>query len=166
MYFNCTLLIAGVFMNNNQLINTFKLLILTIAVSCILNTALYAQSGYVQKSGGYGLPTYNNNATYNILCNWDGVWSTKWGNIQFTQTGPSTVEGYYSYQKGKIKGTIAGNKLSGYWAQSPTYAPLNDSGQCVFTISPNCNSFTGSWRYGFDKDNQNWNNDWGGKKIK
>lgn len=64
-----------------------------------------------------------------------------------TQNGAS-VTGTYTYDSGKINGTISGNALIGTWSESPTYAPPNDGGEIEFTMYSDGKSFTGKWRYG------------------
>ena len=143
------------------------------------------QPDYVQQSGGYGLPTYNNNSSsnssgnsynkpmYNILCNWDGLWQTKTGQIEFATTSATGVEGRYvinSKSKGTVygtmKGTASGNQLSGTWSEGPSYKAPNDAGQFVFTISPSCNSYSGTWRNGYNQHYNQWQKGWHGTKIK
>jgi len=62
------------------------------------------------------------------------------------QTGNS-VNGTYTYQGGNITGTVSGNKLTGTWSESPSYIPPDDAGDVELTISVDCNSITGRWRY-------------------
>ncbi len=92
---------------------------------------------------------------------WTGEWDTNWGKMVLTQNS-SVVTGDYTHDKGKISGTINGNKLIGTWAESPKYAPPNDAGDIEFTMSDDGKSFSGKWRYGSSGSWGNWE---GGKRI-
>jgi hypothetical protein len=87
--------------------------------------------------------------------NWTGVWDTNWGEMKLTQTDGS-VTGTYTYDQGKIQGTVQGDKLIGTWSEAPSYAPPNDAGDIEFTLSPDGNSFSGRWRYGSSGDWSEW----------
>lgn len=80
-------------------------------------------------------------------CDWTGTWDTNWGKMELVQTG-TRVTGTYEHDNGKIVGEESGNSLIGTWSEAPSYSPPDDAGDFEFTISPDCNSFTGKWRYG------------------
>lgn len=92
---------------------------------------------------------------------WEGKWDTNWGEMVLTQNG-SSVTGTYTYDSGKIVGTVSGNKLIGTWSESPTYSPDNDAGEIEFTMAQDGMSFTGKWRYGSNGDWGDWE---GGKRT-
>ena len=92
---------------------------------------------------------------------WEGEWDTNWGKMVLTQNG-AAVTGTYTYDKGKISGTISGNVLAGTWSESPSYAPPKDGGNVEFTMSADGKSFSGKWRYGQEGSWGNWE---GGKRI-
>lgn len=48
---------------------------------------------------------------------WSGAWETTYGQMTLVQTG-SAVTGVYSNNTGSINGTVAGNRLSGTWAET------------------------------------------------
>ena len=67
------------------------------------------------------------------------------------------VTGSYTYDNGKLKGNVGGNKLYGTWSEEPSYTIPNDAGDLEFTMAPDGNSFTGRWRYGFTGEWKTWN---------
>lgn len=95
---------------------------------------------------------------------WTGTWSQwpRWDPMYLAQNG-NTVSGNYDYDKGRLSGTLDGDTLSGEWSEYPSYAPPDDGGSFVFTISPDCNSFDGHFNYGPD-DDKPWMG-WGGERI-
>jgi hypothetical protein len=90
-----------------------------------------------------------------------GTWKTDFGMVTFTQAG-NVVTGSYTHDNGKIEGTLEGNILRGRWSESPSYKPPKDAGDLEFTFSEDGRKFTGTWRYGFDK--QTWDGKWTGTK--
>ncbi len=94
-------------------------------------------------------------------CSWTGTWSTKWGEMVLQQSD-NQVTGNYSSDSGLIEGTVFGNVLRGTWTETPSRSPPNDAGDFEFTISADCQSFDGNWRYGFEGDS--WNGDWDGNR--
>ncbi len=96
-----------------------------------------------------------------VSCNWSGTWDTEWDTMVLVQTG-NNVTGTYEYQGGHINGTVSGNKLTGTWSESPTYSPPDDAGDVELTISVDCNSITGQWRYG---TTGGWNGSWSGTRV-
>jgi hypothetical protein len=94
---------------------------------------------------------------------WTGKWESKeWGTMELTQTG-SSVAGDYTWDQGKIDGTVNGDVLRGTWSEAPSYAPPTDAGDFEFTLSSDGNSFTGKWRYGSSGE---WEGDWTGERIR
>jgi hypothetical protein len=77
------------------------------------------------------------------------------------QTG-NNVTGTYEYQGGRITGTVSGNTLTGTWSESTTYSPPDDAGDVVLTMSGDCHSITGQWRYGSTGD---WDGSWSGTRA-
>ena len=118
----------------------------TYACSAIFDNACVSGSAVTQQPTG---------------CKWTGTWDSTWGKMYLTQTG-NIVTGNYEHDNGKINGTINGNNLIGTWAESPTYLPPNDAGDFILTMSSDCKSFTGKWRYGTSGD---WKEDWYGTKV-
>ncbi|MDX9872462.1 MAG: S-layer homology domain-containing protein [Clostridia bacterium] len=92
---------------------------------------------------------------------WAGEWKTNWGDMVLTQNG-ANVSGTYTYDQGKISGTISGNTLTGTWSEAPSYAPPNDAGEVEFVMSADGQSFTGKWRYGSEGDWGGWD---GGTRV-
>jgi hypothetical protein len=93
-------------------------------------------------------------------CGFDGVWGTDWGDMTLSQSA-NVVTGTYTHDSGKITGTVSGSVLKGKWSESPSYAEPGDAGDIEFTISDDCNSFTGKWRYGSTGD---WSGGWSGTR--
>ena len=83
-------------------------------------------------------------------CVWTGTWDTDWGMMDLQQSG-STVTGTYTWDDGRIVGTTSGNMLIGTWSEDADenpYSPPNNAGDVEFTMSDDCISFSGRWRYG------------------
>ena len=91
-----------------------------------------------------------------------GTWETNFGPLTFTQDGNS-ISGTYTHDSGKIEGKLEGNALRGKWSESPSYAPTHDAGDFEFVFSEDVKTFSGNWRYGFEKDT--WDGVWTGKRI-
>lgn len=112
-----------------------------------------------KKISGSTTPT---NPTNNLgKYSWQGEWDTNWGKMILTQND-NIVTGTYVHDSGKISGKVSGNKLTGTWSESPSYAAPNDAGDIEFTMSNDGKSFTGSWRYGSSGSWSNWE---GGKRL-
>jgi len=83
-------------------------------------------------------------------CPWTGSWDTTSNGERFymalTQNG-SLVRGTYGTNR-TMEGTASGDQLSGRWAGPPTFTEPDNAGRFVFTISTDCNSFTGAWGFG------------------
>jgi hypothetical protein len=93
---------------------------------------------------------------------WTGTWdSEQWGEMKLTQKG-NTITGTYTWDEGKIEGTVSGTTLRGTWSESPSYSPPDDAGDFEFTLSADGNSFSGHWRYGSEDE---WDGDWTAEKV-
>jgi internalin A len=99
-------------------------------------------------------------------CNWTGTWNTNWNTMVLVQTG-GQVTGTYEYEGGRIVGVVSGNTLRGTWLEAPSYSPPDDGGDFEFTISSDCSSFTGNWRYGStgDWEEAHPNSGWTGDRV-
>jgi hypothetical protein len=108
-----------------------------------------------------GKPTLGSTPPPQEVLPWTGVWeSGQWGRMELKQSG-NTVTGTYTWDEGKIQGTVSDNILRGMWSESPSYSPPDDAGDFEFTLSSDGKSFSGQWRYGSDGD---WDGDWNGNK--
>ena len=81
--------------------------------------------------------------------------------MELLQSGNS-VTGSYTWDQGKISATVSGNKITGTWSESPSYGPPNDAGDIEVTMSEDCRSFSGRWRYGSSGD---WKTDYTGSRA-
>ncbi len=88
-------------------------------------------------------------------CQWTGTWSTTWGDMQLVQKGKE-VTGTYETDSGKLKGTVSGSTFTGTWSEAPDYTAPDNAGDVKFTMSADCKSFTGLWRYGSEGDWSEW----------
>ena len=113
-------------------------------------------------TAGLGTSGCVSTSTNDSPSEWAGTWdSGQWGEMKLTQNG-STVTGTYTWDEGKIEGTVSGNTLRGTWSESPSYSPPDDAGDFEFTLSSDGNAFTGQWRYGSDGE---WDGDWTAEKV-
>ncbi len=94
-------------------------------------------------------------------CDWTGTWDTDFGQMVLQQSG-NTVTGTYTSDQGQIQGTASGNKLTGTWSEVPSRTPPDDAGDIEFTISDDCNSFSGNWRY---DSSGGWSGSWSGTRT-
>jgi hypothetical protein len=92
---------------------------------------------------------------------YQGKWDTKYG-LLLLEESEKKVDGSYSLNGGRIRGTIRGNNLIGKWSQKPSYSEPNDAGDVEFRLSDDGKSFKGRWKFGSTGD---WNFDWKGKLI-
>ncbi len=91
---------------------------------------------------------------------WSGTWDTSWSGGSTTMTliqSGSSVSGTYTWDSGKIQGTLNGNVLTGTWTEVPTRQAPHDAGDIEFTLSADGKSWTGKWRYGSSGDWSFWN---------
>ncbi len=99
-------------------------------------------------------------------CDWTGRWnldsspSNQKIQMDLQQSGDK-VTGSYSNQ-GRITGTVSGNKLQGTWAEPPDYSEPRNKGAFEFTLSGDCNSFSGNWGLG---SSGSWMGQWNGKRM-
>jgi hypothetical protein len=88
-------------------------------------------------------------------CSWTGIWDTDFGFMDLEQSGNNVTgisTGNIPYQR--IQASVSDKKLVGNWS----YSSNNDWGNFEFTMSDDCNSFTGNWRYGYTGTMDNsWN---------
>jgi hypothetical protein len=74
----------------------------------------------------------------------EGVWETTWAGgqavLNLTQKDAAVTGTYSGTNEGKVKGTIAGNVLTGNWTGT-----ANDSGGFALKFSFDGKSFTGTW---------------------
>lgn len=91
---------------------------------------------------------------------WTGTWEhyPRLGPMWLAQNG-SSVSGSYDWDYGRLSGVVEGDTLRGQWSEWPTYAPPVDAGSFVFTISPDCRSFSGIYNYGSEDEWQDWSGD-------
>jgi len=99
-------------------------------------------------------------------CNWTGTWDTydvpslggKYlDTLYFQQVGNQLTVTYKNYTYRKIVGTISGNILTGTWGDSPPYT----QGIIDITMSTDCNSITGRWRW---PSSAGWEGTWVGTR--
>lgn len=79
-------------------------------------------------------------ATATPTCSFAGAWNSTYNLLTLTLSNGS-LTGRYMNGVGTVTGTQAGNVLSGQWSSSA------GTGRLQFTISSDCNSFTGTWGY-------------------
>ena len=77
---------------------------------------------------------------------WSGEWNTDFDKLIISQQG-NQVTGNYGWEKGRIQGQVIGNKLTGTWAEAPTYLGPKDAGTFEFTMNQTGDAFTGIWKY-------------------
>lgn len=104
---------------------------------------------FAQKENADGSPTSSN--PIGKSCSWTGKWDggSGWGIIELQQSD-NTVTGTYPYEEGQLRGVLSGNKLVGTWSQTRGGKPI--SGDIEWTMSTDCNSFTGNWKYHSEVD--------------
>ena len=73
-----------------------------------------------------------------------GAWDTTWGGgramLELSQSGAVVTGTYSGTNAGKVKGTLAGNVLTGTWLGA-----ANDRGGFVLEFRADGRSFTGTW---------------------
>ena len=111
-----------------------------------------------------GAKASNNAPPALASCTYSGNWNTDWGTMTLVQTG-STVSGNYTWDSGRISGTVSNGKFIGKWSESPTYSEPDDAGDAEFEFTTDCNSFTGNWRYGTGGAGAAWSGTWVGTKV-
>jgi len=93
-------------------------------------------------------------------CDWTGAWNTDWGEMVLQQS-ENEVSGTYTHDQGRIQGIVSGGKLVGTWSEAPSYSPTSDAGDVELTMSQDCQSFSGNWRYGSEGG---WSGGWIGTR--
>jgi hypothetical protein len=102
---------------------------------------------------------------------WTGSWNTSWATLTGNETrmtlvqNNASVSGTYAYARGKIRGTVEGNRLIGTWSEGDGDA--DNSGPLEFIMSADGKSFTGKWAYTSDGENalQESGSFWNGKRY-
>jgi len=107
----------------------------------------------------WGIPSQSEEGTVQS-CDWSGTWNTDWGTMQLQQSGDK-VTGNYTHDQGRIDGTAFGSQLVGTWSEAPSYSPPDDGGDLEIVMSEDCQSFSGSWRYGSEGG---WSGGWIGSR--
>jgi hypothetical protein len=105
----------------------------------------------------WGIPGQGETAQ---TCTWSGTWNTDWGPMQILQNG-NAVTGTYTHDQGRVDGTAYGARLMGTWSEAPSYSPPGDAGDFEFMMSEDCQSFSGSWKYGSEGG---WSGGWSGTR--
>lgn len=96
-------------------------------------------------------------------CSFTGGWDTNWGEMFLVQNG-SNVTGTYTYDDGRINGTVSGLTMSGMWSENAdenAYEPPDNAGDAIFNLSTDCKSIDGLWRYGSEGE---YSGDWSGTR--
>jgi hypothetical protein len=82
---------------------------------------------------------------------WVGVWKTTWGDLTLTQPDNRTIEGTYTYRRGRLGARTDADdprKITGSWqegnANSDEYR-----GWIEFNLAEDGNSFEGKWGKGY-----------------
>lgn len=90
--------------------------------------------------------------------NFEGILNTSWGEVTLVQHGDE-VTGSFTFDQGKINGTVMGNTLYADWSKAPTYSGPFDAGMIEITAHPASKEVLARWKY---YDAQNWNHNWNG----
>jgi len=110
-------------------------------------------------------PTATTSTPAPVECSWLGTWDTTFDStaaqLSFVYQIEYKIGGFYDWRDGQIQGNISGNTVTGFWGVEPTYSSPNDAGEFIFTMSSDCQSFTGQWRTGTTGP---WN-DWSGTRA-
>ena len=80
--------------------------------------------------------------------------------MQLQQSGDK-VTGNYTHDQGRIDGKAFGSQMVGAWSEAPSYSPPDDGGDLEIVMSEDCQSFSGSWRYGSESG---WSGGWTGSR--
>jgi len=94
-------------------------------------------------------------------CSWAGIWDTSFGLLDLQEKN-DVVEGVYTVDWGALRGKSEGDRLTGKWFDAPTRSEPSDSGDYEFTLSEDCQNFSGNWRYG---TSEGWSGEWTGKRA-
>lgn len=89
-----------------------------------------------------------------------GKWSSDFGEMELTEAG-GVVTGRYSFEGGKVVGTLSGTRLTGHWIQSKSSRKCETSvegshfhGKMDFEFTGD--KFTGKWGYCNDALAEQW----------
>lgn len=123
--------------------------------------ATWSQNSGSQGCGFSKIEGYSTSDSIGIFCDWTGTWDSNWGQMVLSQSGNS-VTGTYTHDQGRIQGTVSGDKLIGTWSESPSYSPPSDAGDLELTMSSDCKSLSGNWKYGSEGS---WSGDWTGTRL-
>ncbi len=119
--------------------------------------------GTAQASAAPALP--EDVPTHLNSCQYSGSWSTDWGAMALNQDD-SKVTGSYTWDSGKLAGTLVDGVFVGKWSESPSYSEPRDGGDAIFYFTKDCSSFTGNWHYGVHPSGTGWSGTWVGTKSK
>ena len=98
-------------------------------------------------------------------CTFAGEWSSDWGEMNMVQNG-SSVSGTYTFDDGRVTGTVSGKTLTGTWSENAdenAYLPPDNAGDVQLNLSDDCNSIEGAWRYGSEGE---MSGGWSGERIR
>ncbi|MGD9118587.1 MAG: hypothetical protein PVJ08_07655 [Dehalococcoidia bacterium] len=124
-----------------------------------------AATGNQNDTGGSGnaVPAPTPTPAQVTGCNWNGRWKTNHAGLTLTQNG-SYVTGTYGLMGETMKGTASGNTFTGTW-ENPSSSASTNTGDIELTMSADCNSFTGRWRYNSAVFDLEWDGIWTGTRI-
>jgi hypothetical protein len=94
-------------------------------------------------------------------CTWSGIWETSFGLMDL-QEKDDVVEGVYTTDWGVLRGRGEGDRLTGKWFDAPTRSEPRDGGDFEFTLSGDCQNFSGNWSYG---STEGWSGVWTGTRM-
>jgi hypothetical protein len=94
-------------------------------------------------------------------CSWAGIWDTNIGLLDLQEKN-GIVEGVYTVDWGALIGKAEEDRLAGKWFDAPTRSEPGDSGDFEFTLSEDCQNFSGNWRYG---TSEGWSGEWKGERA-
>lgn len=101
--------------------------------------------------------------------NFSGIWLTNFGALTIIQQGDE-VSGKYEFERsgelvrGRIHGTVKGDRLSFRWSQEPTFDLPSDAGDGYFILTHKEEDIVirGEWRYGYSGP---WKGEWKGSLV-
>jgi hypothetical protein len=89
----------------------------------------------------------------------EGYWTGDWGQLVFRQKDGKLLAAY-NHDDGTIVGAIVGDKLVGWWCETPSRKPDHDAGDVELTFITDAagkRAIDGRWRYGATGA---WHEDW------
>jgi hypothetical protein len=90
-----------------------------------------------------------------------GHWEGDWGSLYMKAQGTDVV-GVYTYNDGRIIGTLDGDVFRGWWSEAPGRTPPDEAGVVEFRFirqQGNILALDGRWKYGDDPEEE-WSEDW------